>query len=108
MKGRPVDATSEAGMEAVSRVLLTKVVGRLEPFQRTMAPLANPVPLTVKVKPVPPPGAMDKLAGLKLVTAGDALLLTVKLMAAYVEFGLTMVMTGGGLAACAGAARARA
>ena len=36
---------------AVSCVALTKVVGRGEPFQLTASPGANPVPLTVKVRP---------------------------------------------------------
>src|SRR5271157_3024054 len=40
-------ATSEAGMAAVSRDLLTKVVVRELPFHFTVAPCTKPVPLTV-------------------------------------------------------------
>src|SRR5687767_859203 len=47
-------AMSEARINAVRRVLLTKVVFRGEPFQRTMAPGRKPVPLTVRVKLGPP------------------------------------------------------
>jgi hypothetical protein len=38
-------------MAAVSCVALTKVVGRGEPFQLTVRPLAKFVPFTVSVKP---------------------------------------------------------
>lgn len=48
----PRNAVSAAVMLAVSCVALTKVVGRGEPFQLTTSPFANPVPVTVSVKPV--------------------------------------------------------
>ena len=50
----PAAVISLAGICAVSCVPLTKVVVRLLPFQRTVAPLRKPEPVTVKVKPAPP------------------------------------------------------
>src|SRR6267378_2633803 len=47
-------ARSAAGMAAVSCVALTKVVVRAAPFQRTLAPMSNPVPVRVSVNPAPP------------------------------------------------------
>jgi len=47
----PARATSAAGMEAVSCVALTKVVGCAAPFQFTIASLVKFVPVTVSVKP---------------------------------------------------------
>jgi hypothetical protein len=47
----PSDAVSAAVIAAVTCVVLTKVVGRGEPFQFTTAPLANPAPFTVSVMP---------------------------------------------------------
>jgi hypothetical protein len=44
-------AVSAGVMAAVSCVALTKVVGRGEPFQLTVRPLAKFVPFTVSVKP---------------------------------------------------------
>src|SRR5512136_368207 len=58
---------SAAGMLAVSRVLLTYVVARALPFQRTTEPLTKPVPLTVRVNAGPPTAALD---GLRLVIVG--------------------------------------
>ena len=46
-------ATRLAGTAAVSRVALTKLVGRAAPFQSTTAPEANPVPFTVRVNATP-------------------------------------------------------
>ena len=46
-------------MLAVSCVALTNVVGRLAPFQVTVAPLTKPLPVTVSVKAGPPAGALD-------------------------------------------------
>src|SRR5678816_1217149 len=43
---------------AVTRVLLTNVVVRAAPFQRTEAPFTKPVPLTVSVNAVPPAVAL--------------------------------------------------
>ena len=45
-------AVSADVIAAVSCVGLTKVVGRGEPFQLTMSPLAKPVPFTVRISPV--------------------------------------------------------
>jgi len=47
----PGNADWEAGMEAVSCVALTKVVGCAAPFQFTAASLVKFVPFTVRVKP---------------------------------------------------------
>jgi hypothetical protein len=48
----PRKAVSAGVIAAVSCVALTKVVERGEPFQLTTSPFANPVPVTVNVKPV--------------------------------------------------------
>jgi len=45
------NAVSAAVIAAVSCVELTKVVGRGEPFQLTVSPLAKPVPFTARVRP---------------------------------------------------------
>jgi hypothetical protein len=45
------NAVSAAEIAAVSCVALTKFVGRGEPFQLTVRPLAKPVPFTVRVRP---------------------------------------------------------
>jgi len=50
----PTVAMSLAGIEAVSCVLLTNIVGRLEPFHCTVVLETKPVPVTVNVKPDPP------------------------------------------------------
>src|SRR5437762_293802 len=52
-------ARSEAGMAAVSCVALTKVVVRAAPFQRTLAPMSYPVPVSVSVNPAPPTAALE-------------------------------------------------
>lgn len=49
----PATATSEARMDALRVVELTKVVLRLLPFHCTLEVAMKFVPLTVKVKPVP-------------------------------------------------------
>jgi len=54
----PVAAISAALIEAVTRVLLTKLVVRGEPFHRTTAPFTKPVPLTVSVNADPPAAAL--------------------------------------------------
>jgi hypothetical protein len=55
----PAFATSAAEILAVSCVPLTKVVVRSAPFQRTIDPLTNPVPFTVKVKAAAPRERID-------------------------------------------------
>src|SRR3989454_551024 len=67
----PTAARSEAGMAAGGRAGLTKVVVRTAPFQRTVAPFTNPVPLTVSVKAAPPTVA---LVGVSPVIVGMGLL----------------------------------
>src|SRR2546426_72256 len=67
----PTAARSAAGMAAVSRAVLTKVVVRVAPFQRTVDPFTNPVPLTVSVKAAPPTVA---LIGVSPVIVGMGLL----------------------------------
>jgi hypothetical protein len=53
----PPLAMSLAGMEALSCVLLTKVVGRVAPFHRTTEPETKLLPFTVKVNAGPPTAA---------------------------------------------------
>jgi hypothetical protein len=55
----PAAVMSAAVMAAVSCVALTNVVVRVAVFQRTVAPLTKPVPLTVRVKAGPPTVALD-------------------------------------------------
>jgi hypothetical protein len=50
----PGKAVSVAEIVAVSRVGLTKVVGRGDPFQFTTSPVTKSVPFTVNVKSVVP------------------------------------------------------
>lgn len=47
----PAEAISEAGIEAVSCVALTKIVARAEPFQSTTEAFTKFVPVTVSVNP---------------------------------------------------------
>ena len=54
----PGVAMSLAGIAAVSRVLLTKVVVRFSPFQPTTAPDTKPLPFAVRVKAAPPAAAL--------------------------------------------------
>ena len=51
----PFAPMSLAGMTAWSCPLLTKVVARAAPFQRIWEPFTKWLPLTVRVKPAPPP-----------------------------------------------------
>ena len=51
-------ATSDAGIAAVSCVLLTKVVVRFEPLTCTTEPLMNLLPFTVSVNPALPAVAL--------------------------------------------------
>lgn len=71
----PPPETSEALTDAVTWVLLTKLVGRSEPFHLTTQPLTKLVPFTVRVKAAEPAVAE---VGDRLDTAGAGLL-TVKL-----------------------------
>src|SRR5437660_3803009 len=71
----PPVAMSLAGMEAVSCMLLTKVVARSLPFQRTTEPAMKPLPRTVTVNAAAPAVA---LAGESELIPGAGLL-TVKL-----------------------------
>src|SRR5678816_4362308 len=50
----PTVERSAVEMVAVTLVASTKVVGRAEPFHRTLAPLTKLNPLTVKVNPISP------------------------------------------------------
>src|SRR5208282_4798653 len=69
----PVEARSLAGTEAVTRVLLPKVVARAVPFQFTTLSVTKFVPFTVRVKVTPPTAA---LAGDTEVRLGTGLLVT--------------------------------
>src|SRR5206468_3255993 len=66
----PTAAMSAAVIAAVSWMALTKVVVRVAPFQRTVEPFTNPVPLTVSVKAAPPTVA---LVGVSPVIVGMGL-----------------------------------
>src|SRR5207237_45177 len=55
----PTAAMSEAGIAAVTCVGLTRVVVRAPPFQPTLAPMSNPVPVSVSVNPAPPAVALE-------------------------------------------------
>src|SRR6267143_5615650 len=55
----PFAAMSEAGIAAVTCVALTRVVVRAAPFQPTLAPMSNPVPVSVSVNPAPPAVALE-------------------------------------------------
>jgi hypothetical protein len=63
----PALAISVAGIEAVSWLPLAKVVGRLDPFQRTTDDEMKLLPLTVSIKAGPPAvtdeGLMPVMAG---------------------------------------------
>ena len=66
------EAISLLEIEAVRRVLLLKVVGRLSPFQVTVDSAMKFEPLTARVKGEPP--ALAEL-GLSLVIVGTGLLI---------------------------------
>ena len=73
MAAVPPVATSAARILALSCVLLTNVVTRFDPFQRTVdEPLTKPVPATVRVKAAPPAGPD---VGLMALTVGTRLLM---------------------------------
>lgn len=71
-KAVPEVSRSAAEIDAVSWLEFTKVVGLLEPFQLTVAPLTKLVPLTVRVKAEPFTRA---LVGLSEVITGVGLLI---------------------------------
>src|SRR5436190_1904523 len=52
-------ARSETGIAAVSCVALPRVVVRVAPFQPTLAPTSNAVPVSVSVNPAPPAVALE-------------------------------------------------
>src|SRR2546428_113092 len=66
----PTAARSEAGMAAVSRAVLTKVVVRVAPFHCTVSPRRKLPPFTVSVRPAPPTAALE---GERELTVGPAL-----------------------------------
>ncbi len=59
---------SAARIAAVNWIEETNVVVRSDPFQRTTEPVTKLLPLTVRVKAVPPALAV---AGFRLVMVGD-------------------------------------
>jgi hypothetical protein len=63
----PAVATSAAVIDALTALLLTNIVVRAAPFHCTVAPCANPLPLTVRSK-APLPATM--LAGLSEAISG--------------------------------------
>jgi len=85
----PADAMSLAGIAAVTWVLLTKVVVRLEPFTFTTAPFTKFVPFAVRVKAEPPTVAV---VGEMLVSVGAGLLTARETAAEALLPGLTTVM----------------
>jgi hypothetical protein len=73
----PAVATSPARIDAVSDEPLTTVVARVSPFQRTTAPLTNPLPVTARVN-APEPGATavgetEVIVGVGLLTVNVTL-----------------------------------
>jgi hypothetical protein len=67
----PGAVTSVAGIAAVREVEVPKVVGRSEPFHRTVEPETKPLPVTVRVNAGEPATA---LVGLIELVAGEGLL----------------------------------
>ena len=88
----PAVTRSLAGMAALSWVVLTNVVVRLLPFQRTVEAGTKPLPVTVSVKAGPPwsalLGASDESTGtgLELATVTVTAALVPVLPAASVAF----------------------
>ena len=74
-KAVPAVSISDSGTEAVSRVLLTKVVVKTEPFQCTLELETKCDPVTVRVKPGPSAvallGEIELMAGTGLLTVND-------------------------------------
>jgi hypothetical protein len=84
----PKPAISVAEIRAVNVVELIKVVGWANPFQSTIAPLANPVPLTVSVKAGSPTTAVS---GVRFVIEGVTVtLLALEVSMVGVEFWTVM------------------
>ena len=67
----PCAATSLDGIDAVRRVVLTKVVVRSTPFQRTTELDMNPEPFTVNVRAAAPAVALDGESELETGTGLD-------------------------------------
>jgi hypothetical protein len=87
-------ATSLAGTEAVNSVALTKVVVSAAVFHKTLAPEANPVPVTVKVN-APLPAVV--VAGLSELMVGTGAASTVNVSVFEVtppDFTLTEAVPG--------------
>jgi len=76
----PADAISAAVMEAASWLTVKNVVGRFEPFQRTIDPFMKFDPLTRRVKPAAP-AVVDDGFRLAIAGMGFAAAFTVKLTA---------------------------
>ena len=66
----PTAVKSPAGTEAVNCDALTQVVGRVEPFQSTVAPFPKLLPLVVRVKAGVPAVAVGDGDKLVIVGAG--------------------------------------
>jgi hypothetical protein len=81
----PAEAMSPARIEAVSWVVLTKVVARSDPFHRTVAPETKLEPLTVRVNPGSPAffelGLIPEIDGTGLLTVRVRFLVTLALAA---------------------------
>src|SRR5580693_96508 len=71
-------AMSVAGIAAVNRVPLTKVVVRALPFHNTVEPATKPAPLTVRVNADPPGAAADGTRGWSMNGTGLLLARTAK------------------------------
>src|SRR5208282_3585001 len=72
----PAVAMSALGIDAVSDVLLTKVVASAVPFKLIVAPDTKPTPTAVSVNTEPPVavvvGDMEDRVGFGLVTVSDS------------------------------------
>ena len=73
----PCEAIRFAETEAVNWLALTKVVGKVEPFQRTVELAVKLEPVTVRVKAEPPACVVDGLRLLIAVEAGPELALVI-------------------------------
>ena len=71
--GLPAAAISAAVIAACNWVAFTKVVIRLDPFQFTIAPETNPVPVTISVNAEPPATTVDGASEVIVGTAFGAL-----------------------------------
>src|SRR6185436_4048605 len=77
MSADPLAAISAAEINAVTRVGLTKVVGRFEPFQRTTISLPKFAPSTINVNELP--AAWTDAGEIELMAGNSTLLITLKL-----------------------------